>query len=233
MRKFLTAMILLALLVVAGVAGWRWAADAPQRAVASLMDRLRAQYRDEVSLFLEVNGIARRAELVLAQVDMTVTGAYASEKEWMGIDLGETSLQYTVPVRYLYGVDLSAEHPIDFTLQVEAGVLEVAFPPLMLVSVEADLGKLVKEVEVGWARSARHSGRDVERRFRERVMDDLRAKGRGVSNRVLGERDARAQLETLVRRYLEQAHPEASAAIREIRIRFGGNLVPAVRSGGG
>ena len=218
------AAIVLALLIAAGLglggAYLNWLAGAPRRALATLAETLRTNHHEVVKFFLTVNRISPRSDLVLAVLDTQVAGEYASYKDLLGVDFGTTSLTFSVPVRYHYAVDIAGEDPIAFRLDQATGTLFLSVPPLRVLSAEADFGKLEKTTKVGWGRMGRFSGKDVERQFRERVAQDVREKGNRPLMRIEAEAAGRKELEALVRRFLEQAHPDSVESIKSVVISF-------------
>lgn len=207
------ALVLLAggLVLISGRAG---------NLLTELASRLLVERSDAARAFLRLHSVEGRSQLVVAESSTVVTGSYESSKAVLGIDLGTTALAFEVPVRYFYAVDLAGEAPIEFVLNAQTGVLAARFPPLRLLSMEPDIGKLNQQIDVGWARTARFSGEDVRRRFRERVMADLRARGGDVASLMAVREPARKRLSEMTRAFLQSYAPEAAQSVTEIRVRF-------------
>lgn len=185
-----------------------------------LASRLLIERREAASLFVRINGVVERSHLVVAESDTVATGVYESSKEVLGIDLGTTALSFEVPVRYFYAVDLSGPEPIDFSIDADEGVLWARFPALHLFSMEPDLGRLEQQVSVGWGRLARFSGADVRRRFRDRVMADLRTRGSAPTEMLAARAPARKRLEEMTRSFITAYAPDAAGQLKAVAVRF-------------
>lgn len=192
----------------------------PGRALSELASRLLVERNEAARTFLRLHAVEGRSQLVVAESNTTVTGSYESSKAVLGVDLGATVLSFEVPVRYFYAVDLAGDSPIDFILEADTGVLWARFPALRLFAMEPDLGRLDQQIDVGWGRLARYSGEDVRRRYRERIMTDLRARGTDVASIMAVREPARRRLEELTRDFVEAYAPEAAAQIKEIHVLF-------------
>lgn len=190
------------------------------RMLTELASRLMIERGEAARIFLRLHGVQGRSHLVVAESLTTVAGAYESSKAVLGVDMGTTALAFEVPVRYFYAVDLAGEAPIEFVLEPETGVLRARFPALQLFSMEPDLGRLNQQVDVGWGRMARYSGEDVRRRYRERIMSDLRARGTDVASVMAVREPARRRLEEMTRSFVEAYAPEAAAQVKEIHVLF-------------
>lgn len=188
--------------------------------LAELASRLLIERGDASRVFLRLHGVEGRSQLVVAESATVVAGSYESSKTVLGIDLGTTALSFEVPVRYFYAVDLAGDAPIEFTLEPEGGVLTARFPPLRLFSMEPDIGRLNQQIDVGWGRLTRYSGEDVRRRFRDRVMNDLRARGSDVASLMAARAPARRRLEEMTREFIGAYAPEAAQQVKHVRVRF-------------
>lgn len=225
-RAVLIVLVAAGLLLAAGLVRL----GAPWRAFSRLAAAMSAQYHDQVRMFIELNKLTPHAKLVVTELDNVVLGEYTSGKEWLGIDLGTTTLTYSVPVKFFFAVSLEGERPIEFEFSEEGSTLTVVFASVELFSMEPDLGKLDQSVEVGWARLAKYSGNDIKQRFRERIMADLRARGASLQMLQIVREPARKRLAELVRVFLNEAHPAEAPAVKHIRIRFRGEAAPAVQA---
>ena len=199
-----------------------WLANAPGRAIRALQKSLHAEYQDHVQLFFEVNQLSPHSDFVVASLEETVSGAYISDKSWVGLDLGTTSLDYRLPVKYLYAIDFSGERPIRFDTDAESRTLSAEFPPVELLAVETDLGRLEKDLSIGWARLRTHSGKELQQRFRDNIMSDLRAKGSHPRSLYLVQETARRQLAGFMYNYLLQGSHFGDEGIEQLVIRFAG-----------
>ena len=222
-------LILAVGLLALGVAGGAlWLRSIPGRLFARLGETMAARYHDEVRMFLELNKLVEHGQLVVTELDNVVMGEYANGKEWLGLDLGTTTLTYSVPVKFYYAVSLAGEAPFSFAFDAAKHSLTVEFEPLALFSLEPDLGKIDQTIDVGWARSERFSGAEVKRRFKAHVMSDLRKRGEALELLAIVREPARKRLEELVRVFLRQAHPTEAASVKTIHIRFRGEPEPKV-----
>lgn len=226
-RRLVWLAVVLLLLAVTGGAMLKWVADAPIRAVRALQSMLQVEYSDQVNLFFRVNALSPHSHFVVASLEEMVTGAYISDKTLAGIDLGATSLEYRFPVTFLYAIDFSGDKPIDFRVTPETRTLVAIFPEVELLAVETDLGALEKELSVGWARMRAQSGREVQQRFSDNVMRDLRAKGKHHSNIYLVRETARRQLAGFVQDYLLHQQRFGEDGVEIIVVRFANEAIHA------
>lgn len=203
-----------------GAGGVWWLLGASERALERLAHALRAQEHREVSRFFQVNGLQRHRKLVVAELDHTYSGEYGNRREWLGLDLGKTAVEFALPVRFFYAVALSEPEAVDFSLDTERRTLAARFPELELLAVETDLGRMDKDLEVGWARSRWFSGAEVDRLYREAVMADLRAYATQTEIKDLAREPARQELAAFVRDYLVARGAWGRDRIDTIVVRF-------------
>ncbi len=219
-RRFLIVAIpFLLLAFLAGATLGYVVRATPERALKALSERFSARYAREVKLFFELNGITPHSRFVVAELDQTVSGSYESRKAIFGVDLGTTSLEYRVPVRFFYAVDFSGERPISFVTDSSSRLLTVSFPPVDLMAAEPDIGRLERKLTVGWGRLERFSGADVQQAFTANVMHDIRAHADDARVREVVRETARRQLADFVRAYL--AHEGLTDGVVEgVVVRF-------------
>ncbi len=209
----------LALLTTVAVAGLAWLLTLPQRSIDRIQQSLAADEVQTRSAFFSSNGVSPELLLVVARLDETVTGTYANDRSWLGINLGRTQLDYRLPVTIQYGVPLTGPDPVRFRIVADRRRIEAIFPELDVASVEPNLAGLEVQVEVGWARLESMSGKDIEREFYERVMEDVRGHARTQLVELVRE-TARQSLAGFVRVFLVDQNAWGTSGFDQIEVRF-------------
>jgi hypothetical protein len=211
-------------LIIAAMATTVWfmnrIAEAPGRTLQYLQERLRADYSEQVTFFFQVNRIAAHSEFVVGEIESVVAGEYSDHKVLLGVDMGKTALTYEVPVKFFYSIDMTGAHPVHFSVEEETRTLTATFLGPSVFSVEADIGRLEKEMKVGWGRLDKLSGEKVRADFRERVLSDIKAQGNKPEMLAEIREPARARLTELVRTFMREGHAESVPEIERIQVRF-------------
>jgi hypothetical protein len=220
MKRFIAYTGFGAVLTLLVVFGLLYVVQTPGRILRDFQQSLQANHEREVKLFMQVNRLTPMSKHAVAELENVVTGSYASHKSLAGFDLGSTSLEYRVPVKYVYAVDFSLASPVTFNVDVDTQTLYAIFPSLEVLAIEADLGQLEKDLSVGWARMRSRSGQDVEEMFRARVMDDIRAHAASADTISLVREPARKQMKTFTRNFLAHRELLGDEGIERIEVRF-------------
>lgn len=90
------------------------------------------------------------------------------------VSLGTTRSTVRLPGVATYGVDLHAFDSTFVALAADSTVI-ITIPGIEVQSVEPDLGGMMVQTEVGWARLSARSGRTVERQAIAAAHDALRS----------------------------------------------------------
>jgi len=110
---------------------------------------------------------APQAFLVTGRLDVVATTTVENTKtvlpDLLDLSLGTTRSTVRAPGRVSYGFDVRELRPEMIRL-VGDTLVEIDVPALRVYAVEPILSEMEVRTDVGWARSAAGSGRDVERR---------------------------------------------------------------------
>lgn len=222
MNKFLLRLaVVLGFLAIAGGAGFFWwLTGVPGRAMQAFAKSLEADYEQQLSVFMSVNRLTPHMKLVVAELDETVSGRLVSEKTWLGIDLGDTSVDYRIPVKFFYAIDLSGPAPIDVKVDVEARTVVARFPELVLLAAEPDLARAEKRLAVGWGRFSAYSGQFVLQELDRELLPRLKAEAALAPKLAFVRETARKQLAEFVTTYLLSQQVWGEAGFQAVEVRF-------------
>jgi hypothetical protein len=144
---------------------------------------------------ITVDRLVQAAKLVTVELDAAVT-AQATDESWRG----GVDAKVTVPVRYSYGVDLSALQPGDiaYTRLLNTYRVRVPAPKRLSMEIRPD-AELSATVQLGWARFRSRAGEYYLNVARRGLYAAAARYELDDQQRDFVERATRERLEALVR----------------------------------
>ncbi|MEZ4699530.1 MAG: DUF4230 domain-containing protein [Rhodothermales bacterium] len=167
-------LTLAAVLLVLGAAGGIWLMRQP----SLFLPRFTESDIEQV-VITTLQRETPAAFLVTGRLDITADITEANTKylfpEYFdeSLSLGTTRSTVRLPGVAAYGIDLSSLSPETIAFTSDS-VLVITVSGIQIESVEPDLGGMMVQTEVGWARLSARSGRNVERRAIIAAQDALR-----------------------------------------------------------
>lgn len=143
---------------------------------------------------ITVDRLVQTSKLVTVELDAAVT-AQATDESWRG----NVDAKVTIPVRYSYGVDLSALEPGDiaYTKLLNAYRVRVPAPRRLGIEIRPD-AELGATVELGWARFRSRAGEHYLGVARRGLYTAAAKHRLDPQQREFVERATRQQLEALI-----------------------------------
>lgn len=144
---------------------------------------------------ITVDRLVHASKLVTVELDAAVT-AQATDDSWRG----HVDAKVTIPVRYSYGVDLSALEPGDiaYTRLLNSYRVRVPAPKRLSIEIRPD-AELAASVELGWARFRSRAGEHYLAVARRGLYAAASQHQLDPQQQEFVERATREQLEALVR----------------------------------